>query len=222
MPVVSSTHVSIAWFKLAECVRRGEKERALSVYKLLVHSLRDEAVAMQLKGDIYAIFNMPTQAVQAYQEAARLFERAGRKFQAVYAHECVVAHEPRCYHSFYVLVAWYASIGVHSRAYVVARYLIQALIEAGYISRAYEALQECTSSFSQEQIAHLYEIFIQNALKHQHGSADRTIIHTGIAKAIDVYRDTHNDEAISTFVDVLSNIDEQASLYAQEYYQENG
>jgi hypothetical protein len=28
---------TIAWFKIAECVSRGEKERALGVYRLLSH-----------------------------------------------------------------------------------------------------------------------------------------------------------------------------------------
>lgn len=222
MSVVSSQRVSIAWFKLAECVRRGEKERALSVYKLLVHSLRDHAVAMQLKGDILAIFGLGSEAVTAYQAAASAFEQDGRRAQAAYAHECIVTYQPRQYCSYHALVTWYAYVGVHGRAYVIARHMVTAFIQSGYISRAYEALQDISAYFDRDQIAHLYEVFIQCALEHPHGSADRTIIHTGIAKAIDVYRNVEDDYAISQFVDHLSRIDATASEYAQSYYEENG
>ena len=35
MKAISCEKQSIAWFKLAECVERGEKERALNLFRLL-------------------------------------------------------------------------------------------------------------------------------------------------------------------------------------------
>jgi len=47
---------SIGWFKLAEFVERGEKERALGIYKLLALSINDIAFTYQLEGDILLAF----------------------------------------------------------------------------------------------------------------------------------------------------------------------
>jgi len=48
---------SISWFKLAEFVERGEKERALGIYKLLALSINDTAFTYQLEGDILLAFD---------------------------------------------------------------------------------------------------------------------------------------------------------------------
>lgn len=52
----SESHKSISWFKLAEFVERGEKERALGIYKLLALSINDIAFTYQLEGDILLAF----------------------------------------------------------------------------------------------------------------------------------------------------------------------
>jgi len=221
MPGVSSAYACVAWFKLAECVRRSEKERALSVYKLLVHSLHDDAIAWQLKGDIFSMFDMSEQAVSAYQEAASQFTSRGKHAEAAYAHECIVFHNHLHHHSYQILVRWYAEKGVIQRAFTLAQKLIQALIAAGYVSWAYEMLHTYTAYFTQAQTAQLYEMFIQQALQQPHGSADRTMIHSGIATTIDVYRKVHDEQAIEQFIDTLSSLDQRASEYAYTHY-ENG
>ena len=87
MKLLSSGSYSIAWFKLADIVSRGEKERALSVYKLLMHSIPDEAFAHQLEGDILLSFNDDT-ALDRYHSAANLYKKSGnyQKAIAVYEH----------------------------------------------------------------------------------------------------------------------------------------
>ena len=55
--IENSQKYSIAWFKLAECVGRKEKERALAVYRLLSHSIGDEALTTHLEGDILLSFD---------------------------------------------------------------------------------------------------------------------------------------------------------------------
>lgn len=63
---------SLAWFKLAEFVQRGEKERALGVYKLLALSLQDLAFACQLEGDILLAFDDQS-AKAKYLQAAEIY-----------------------------------------------------------------------------------------------------------------------------------------------------
>jgi hypothetical protein len=79
---------SIAWFKLAEFAGRREKERALLFYRLLVHSINDEAVACQLEGDLYAAFN-DHRAIDCYKRAARLYTQMNRPEHAEILHELI-------------------------------------------------------------------------------------------------------------------------------------
>ena len=87
MKLLSSGSHNIAWFKLADFVARGEKERALSVFKLLVHSIADTAFALQLEGDIVLAF-YDDAALDRYHCAANVYKKHGdyQKAIAVYEH----------------------------------------------------------------------------------------------------------------------------------------
>lgn len=73
---------TIAWFKIAECVSRGEKERALGVYRLLSHSFNDNALKCQLEADIYCSFGETEQAILLYQQAMELYKKSHRSLEA--------------------------------------------------------------------------------------------------------------------------------------------
>lgn len=83
---MQSGNSSIAWFKLSEFAQRREKERALLFYRLLVHSINDEAVACQLEGDLYAAFN-DDRALDCYRRAARLYMQMNKPRHAEVLHE---------------------------------------------------------------------------------------------------------------------------------------
>ena len=86
MSQLQTNKFNVAWFKLAEFVARKEKERALGVYRLLVHSLHDESLAAQLEGDLLLAFN-DGKALECYEKAACLYERAGKTIQAIAVRE---------------------------------------------------------------------------------------------------------------------------------------
>lgn len=73
---------TIAWFKIAECVSRGEKERALGVYRLLSHSFNDDAVSRQLEADIYLSCNEQVRAIELYRQAMELYTKSQRFLEA--------------------------------------------------------------------------------------------------------------------------------------------
>ncbi len=83
---------SIAWFNLAEFVARKEKERALGIYRLLVHSLSDPAVISQLEGDLLLSFN-DMRAIECYIKAAQLYEKDSRIAQAAAVYEHILLLE---------------------------------------------------------------------------------------------------------------------------------
>lgn len=80
---------SIAWFKLADVLARGEKERTLSIYRLLIHSIHHDAIKAQLEGDILRSFNDPN-AVQSYIKAADLYQKNGEFSLAVVLYESII------------------------------------------------------------------------------------------------------------------------------------
>jgi tetratricopeptide (TPR) repeat protein len=85
---------NVAWFKLAECVSRGEKERALGVYRLLSHSFEDAAFAAQLQGDIFLAFDDKKGAAEQYAHAARLYISTNRLLQAAAIYEHLLTLDP--------------------------------------------------------------------------------------------------------------------------------
>ena len=73
---------TIAWFKLAECVSRGERERAFALFKLLRHALPDTALAFQTEGDLLWAFGDVQMAAECYAKAARTYAGQGRSVES--------------------------------------------------------------------------------------------------------------------------------------------
>lgn len=86
MKTVTTSKQSVAWFRLAECVDRGEKEKALAFHRLLTHSYSDHAFIKKLEADLLAFFQ-DTQASNAYEEAAILYTKQERFFEAALIYE---------------------------------------------------------------------------------------------------------------------------------------
>lgn len=84
---------TIAWFKLAEFVTRKEKERALGIYRLLVHSLHDDALALQLEGDLLLSFG-DEKALEKYTKAAEAYTNLGKHVHAAGIYEHCLALRP--------------------------------------------------------------------------------------------------------------------------------
>jgi len=93
--MVPNEMYTVAWFKLADFVMRGEKERALGVHKLLMHSVSDTALSYQLEADILLAFD-DHDAIDKYHVAANLYKKSGRYKQAiaVYEHVATFKQEP--------------------------------------------------------------------------------------------------------------------------------
>jgi hypothetical protein len=84
---------NVAWFKLAEFVSRGEKERTLSMYRLLAHSFDDPALIKQLEGDLLLTFKDEA-GYTSYEEAARLYLANNKTLQAIALYEYLMAAFP--------------------------------------------------------------------------------------------------------------------------------
>jgi len=111
MKYIQSEKYNLAWFRLAECVSRGEKERAMGVYRLLSHSLGDDALAAQLKGDLLLCFNDEL-AVEKYLEAASLYKKSKKTIEAIAVCEHLILLEPENQTHLFESINLYREIGM--------------------------------------------------------------------------------------------------------------
>lgn len=94
---IPQNNSSVAWFKIANLIERREREKALSVYKLMSHSLQDRAYALQLEGDILWYFEEVSEACLKYLQSAFLYRNAKRWLDAVSLYEQVsLIHPNNC------------------------------------------------------------------------------------------------------------------------------
>lgn len=98
---------TIAWFKIADCLSRGEKERALGVYRLLSHSFNDDALSLQLEADIYLSCNEQPRAIELYRHAIDLFVKAERFLEAAAVSEHLLIFFPNDTHLYSSLWHYY-------------------------------------------------------------------------------------------------------------------
>jgi tetratricopeptide (TPR) repeat protein len=102
---------SLAWFKLADLISRGEREKALNVFRLLAHSLSDRAYVLQLEGDILWYLD-DKGAAEKYKQAAFLYQKDKRWVDSVSVYEHLLTQEPDSYEIissllvFYMLLDW--------------------------------------------------------------------------------------------------------------------
>jgi len=101
---------SIAWFKLAELISRGEKEKALNLYRLLSHSFEERAYILQLEGDILWAFE-DKEAVDRYKQAAFLYQKENRAISAVAIYEHLITLQSKNYDHLYNAILLHAQIG---------------------------------------------------------------------------------------------------------------
>lgn len=103
------TESNVAWFKLAELIARREREKALSIYRLLSHSLDDKAYALQVEADILRSFNIDN-AAEKYQQAAFLYTKEKRWVNAVGIYEHLLSYNPQNLEHTVMLVDLYAHL----------------------------------------------------------------------------------------------------------------
>lgn len=151
---MNGQYFTVAWFKLADFVVRGEKERALGVHKLLMHSVEDKALSYQLEADILLSFD-DDEAVNKYHIAANLYKKSGRFTQAVcvYEHVSAFKSDPFILES---LLDVYLKLEKYTQAYDVFERCAQLYIDQGNLGIIINKLHALSLEMNQIVKAHLY------------------------------------------------------------------
>lgn len=208
---------SVAWFTLAECVSRGEKVRALGVYRLLSHSIDDYAFRCQLEGDILLAFK-DADAINKYYESACLYQKSGRLLEAaaVYEHIITLAPDTRMYLT--VLVEIYKKMNLLLKASQHARSLFALLLKQADMVAGNDLLQTLDQLEPLSATAPLHQQYVYALLQDKNHA--RALVLEHIKKAVDGFFMAGDSKALQRFVSTLEALEpayyEQAQIFVSQ------
>lgn len=205
---------NIAWFKIAECVSRGEKERALGVYRLLSHSFNDNAIASQLEADIYSAFGEIEQAISLYQQAMESYKKSHRFLKAAAVGEHLVTMQQDNMSLHRGMVQLYVSLGMALKVRAHVQQLIGLLAQKQLWYEIKNVLLECVAFSDENDRALIYADIIQNAYAL---GCPWDVVVQNIDQAIDNLVAAENNASVQEFISALQDSSDKLHEYAVVY-----
>jgi len=199
---------SIAWFKLAECVLRGEKERALALFRLLTHTLEDPALASQLEGDILTAFQDP-KAIDKYEQAALLYKESHKLYQSMALWQMLHHLIPSKIEYMQELIAVYLQLNLRDNISEVMGILIGVLYEKGSIKLLNQYIQQLADKIGWKEIDVLLKSAVQCLKEHEELSL--TVVGY-IEETIDLLLSYAQRDSIKAFILQLEEFDQDLAL----------
>ena len=218
MKHLNAEKYNVAWFRLAECVSRGERERALGVYRLLSHSVGSDALAKQLFGDLLLCFDDKEGAIQKYKESAQMYKKRGEAIEAIAVFEHLITLNPEDKDDIFDLCVLYADIQMIFKIV----YHVDNLIKNNRLDFAARIIKKYEDKFCDK------EYFLFNQKLTLAMIKDRTKVHDFIIeqleKTLDLFLECEQgnleSEGLSDFLFKLELEGENFYQHACEYLQE--
>lgn len=205
---------NVAWFKLAECVSRGEKERALGVYRLLHHSLDSDALASQLYGDLLLCFDEKEAALEKYVAAVDLYKKSHKITEAIAVVEHLVYLEPARKEYIFLLFDLHVSVDMAFKMIEHAK----CLLEARYVDLAISLTEKLVVLVKAHEIADLRKNIVLVLLQSEGGDKEKNS--EQLMRAIDVMIQVDNELLLQQFLSEVKAIDDdyytEACLYLED------
>ncbi len=218
MKHVPQDKYNVAWFTLAECIARGEKVRALGVYRLLSHSIDDMAFRRQLEADILLAFQDKDDAIVKYKEAAFLYKKNGKYLEAVAVYEHLRDLDPEKIEYISSLIELYTQLRINSKVTTNLKLLFEVQLHKLDFEMAEQTLSELDSCASQSQTAHQHQQ-ISFALMHDHyHNQDQVLKH--IKAAVCGFLQGDDNRALQKFLSSLEALNPSYAIDACKYAQE--
>ncbi len=215
MKQVVSEKYNIAWFKLADCIARGEKEKALGVYRLLSHSLDDKALACQLHADILLSFQ-DEQAEVFYKKAAEMYREQEHYLQAAAIYEHLVTLYPHSINYRLMMIELYQQLGINSKVMEYVDGLIRYLLEKNDWRKAIELMGRFTMAGDHAFAARLHERILFYVITMPDVLPDTIMDHA--RAAIDAWWHEADQPAIERLLSKIGLIDKKIAGYATDYW----
>ena len=205
MKQLPSDKYNVAWFKLAEFVTRGEKERALAMYRLLSHSLGDPALSLQLEGDLLMSFG-DEDAEKKYSRAVSLYKRDERTIEAVSVYEHLIEISPDCEGYLLSLVDLYMKLGWGNKASVVAQRFIRRLCRAERQTEALRLLRDLEKDVPGLDLTSSRKTIVLTNIASGHYDLAEAI--KMAERVVETLTEQDNRKAVSEFLSELSALDD--------------
>lgn len=217
MKQVVSNKYNVAWFKLADCVSRGEKERALGVYRLLAHSLDDQALARQLEGDLLLAFQ-DERALDKYRQAISLYKQDDRILEAAAVYEHLITLNPKTHEHLLDLIDLYKQLRITSKVHEHCHRLFKDALE----KKQWDKAQECAGEYDKlgdwDAAALIHEQLAFAMLEESDASQDLAM--SEVQKVINAWLRTGDQQKLQQFLSKLKLIDEVVYALACEQMNE--
>jgi hypothetical protein len=165
---IPAVKCNVAWFKLAECVSRGEKERALGVYRLLSHSLDDRGVASQLEGDLLYAFGDKVMAKNRYDRALAWYKQDSRLLEMATVAQQMHVLCPQESMYLEMLIDIYLQRSVKPKLVLYLPVFISVLTAKNEWDTVIHALDRSEELFSIDVVLSLRQQFVSEVLKSEH------------------------------------------------------
>lgn len=206
---VHNDKYTIAWFKLAEFIARGEKERALGVYRLLSHSFEDRAFAQQLAGDIFISFGDTALAIERYCQAAQLYMQQGKKVQAAAIYEHLIMLDASGLHYYKNLIVLYADMHIYAKVGAYMCHYIQKAAQDHAWQEIQLVINRLLVDDHQDNVYSCYEAII-SAIRSYRTGMHRAKVDVLIATIVSKIHDHH----VSALMSYIQTIDDGLYAYA--------
>lgn len=150
---------SVAWLKLAEYVSRGQKERALGVYRLLAHSFDNQAIAHQLEGDILLACNEKESAIIQYDQAAQAYQERGEFTQALAVYDHILLLQPSV-DILTHMIELSSQLDDHTQMLEYMRHMGHYLLKKQELAQLFEIIETYNLSHEQHAVLLIELLFI--------------------------------------------------------------
>ncbi len=216
MKQLSTEKYNVAWFKLAEFVSRGEKERALAMYRLLAHSIEDRAFVKQLEGDLLLAFNDDT-SFERYADAVTCYAKELRVVEACSVFEHMMMLEPHSTAHINRLMELHKKLEKEPRVIQATQHLMRWLMNKKEFDKVSLMLQKVDQS-SDAAFNTIHQELVQNWLKVENPPTDPILMH--IKKTIDYHFSAKQQKSLQTFLMTIKMMHnmlyQEACLYMQD------
>lgn len=208
-----SDKYNLAWFKLAECVSRGEKERALGVYRLLSYSISDKAYALKLEGDILFAFK-DSLATQRYQAALTAYCSQGRLREAAAISEYLITLNDNDRDLLEQLFALYKQLGNQKKIVHSALLLMMCLLKQADFTGLEELIKNHLDTIPQDY-QRFFKGIVVRYIQNEH--APRQLGFQLVAKMLDCLCGLPHAPELQQFLCELEAINHEYYNFALDY-----
>lgn len=208
---------NIAWFKLAEFIRRGEKERAFSLYRLLQHSITDQSFLKKLEADIWFAFD-PLVAQDYYSAAAHAYKQEGRLEQALLLYEQLVVSYPNTISYLDAVIELCQQRSDTQKELYFQKLLSLTLLKTGAIEKALDQFKFIESALKDADCLLFNKQLVLSALQHNY--TEQVIITTALHNVLDGLLRSSLNQELQQFVAEIEQLNNIWYKDAMRYLQE--